>query len=121
MGTTVETTPPFKAGANKDNSQGGIRMERRYAIHTMGATYATGGDTVTLPAAPPGGTLWCVHILSYTRVAGMSIHWNKDTSTPKLIAYDEDNTSGIEAELANASAALAAVVVHLEFIYTIGR
>lgn len=121
MGTTTESTPAFRGGASKDASLGGIRIERLYTKHVMGATYATNGDTITLPAAPPGGTLWCVHILAYTRVAGMSLHWNESTTTPKIVAFDEDNTSGIEAELANANAALAAVNVFLELIYTVGR
>lgn len=121
MGTVTETVPPIAGGTKKSVSDGGgVRFERLLGKHLMGATYATGGDTITMPAAPAGGTLFCVSILAYTRVAGMHIDWNLDTTTPKLIAYDEDNTSGIEAELSNGNAALAAVVVFLEFIYKIG-
>lgn len=120
MGTLVTLVAPASAGAKKDYSEGGIVYDVKYGEFTMGATYATGGDTVPLPDAPPGGVLRAVEIVHYDRLAGMSIHWDGSTVTPKLVAFDEDNVSGIEAELANASAALAAVDVILRFIYRIG-
>ncbi len=121
MGTVTTTVTPVSSGSPKTiQSKGGLRIERVLGKHLMGATYATGGDTITMPGTPPGGTLFCVHILAYDRVAGLSLHWDGSVSTPKIKAFDEDNTSGIEAELANANAALAAVVVYLEFIYKIG-
>lgn len=122
MGTVTTTAGPYANGSPKTvTSRGGMRIERKITKNLMGATYATGGDTVTKPDAPPGGTLIAVQILAdENRPAGISMTWNGSASTPKILAYDEDNTSGIEAELTNANAALAAVVVWLEWIYTVG-
>lgn len=119
MGTMVTVVPPTAGGTKKTVSTGGIRYEKLIGEFTMGATYATGGDTLPLPVVP-GGTLRCVSILYYERVAGMSLHWDGSTSTPKIKAFDEDNASGIEAELANASSALAAVEVIVEYVFRIG-
>jgi len=110
---TASKTPAVSVG-------GGLRVYEVLTRGTMGATYATGGDTVAIPTAPTNYDLWAVEIVSYTRVAGISIHWDQSTSAPKLIAYDEDDTSGIEAQLANASTALAAAVVTLRFIFVAG-
>ncbi len=119
MGTLVTVVPPASGGTLKTVSKGGMRYERLIGEFTMGATYATGGDTLPLPTVP-GGTLRCVSILHYERVAGMSVHWDGSVSAPKIIAFDEDNASGIEAELANASSALAAVEVIVEYIFRVG-
>ena len=121
MGSFTPTQAAFRASRTPAVSVGGgLRVEEMATVGTMGATYATGGDSVAIPTPPPNYDLWAVEIISYTRIAGYSIHWNQSVSTPKLIAYDEDGTSGIEAELANASNALAAVVVYLRFIFVAG-
>lgn len=122
MGTVTTTAGPYASGSPKTvYSTGGRRLVRKVTKNLMGATYATSGDTVTKPDAPPGGTLLCINILADpNRPAGISFTWDGSTSTPKIIAYDEDNTSGIEAELANGSAALVAQVLYIEWIYTVG-
>lgn len=118
MGTTVEVEVPVEGGTRKAVSEAGVRFIHLYGKHTMGATYATGGDTVALPSAPPGYTLWCVNILSAPGLpAGHTLQWDGTEATPKILAYDEDNTTGIQAELAADSAALAAVELYLDFIY----
>lgn len=120
MGTTAETVPAFTGGSPKNFSLGGTKVARVLAKHTMGATYATGGDTITLPPAPAGGTLFCVSVLGYTQTAAaVDILWDGSVVTPKLKVYVE--TTGTSAELANGNAGQAATVVFLEFIYTIGR
>lgn len=120
MGSMVVVTNPRSFGDAPVASRGGVRKRELYGEALMGATYATGGDTLPTPPTISGFTLWAVSILAYERVAGMSLHWNFDTATPKIVAFDEDNASGIEAELANASAALAAVNVKYALIYLSG-
>lgn len=119
MGTTVEVEVPLEGGTRKTVSEAGIKFIHKYGKHTMGATYANpGGDTVSMPDVPPGYTLWCVNILAAPGLpAGYSLVWDGSETTPKIIAYDEDGTSGIQAELTNSSAALAAVELYLDFIY----
>lgn len=122
MGTTVEQLGPLVRASRKAvDSTGGVGAESILMKHTMGATYATGGDTIALPAAPPGCTLFAVHVISHNAGPGMTIVWDHSTSTPKLLWYDEDNTSGVAAEGGNGVNTLAAVVVFLELIYTRGR
>lgn len=121
MGAFTATQGAFRVSVPPAVSRGGgVQAIEILTKGTMGATYATGGDTVAIPSAPTNFDLFAVEIVSYTRVPGISIHWDQSTSAPKLIAYDEDNTSGIEAELANANAALAACVVTLRFIFVAG-
>lgn len=121
MGTVTHTVAPVQGGDLPVASRGGIRFKTVRSKSLMGATYATGGDTVTLPTAPDGYSLYEVRITSSPSLpVGISLHWDGSTSTPKILAYDEDNTSGVQAELANASAALVAAVVFLEFVYKSG-
>lgn len=118
MGSMVEVETPLEGGTRKPVSEAGIKFIHLYGKQTMGATYATGGDTVAVPDAPPGYTLWCLDILSAVGLpAGFTLAWDGDSDEPKILAYDEDDTSGVQAELANGNAALAAVEVYLDFIY----
>lgn len=119
MGTVTQTVAPMKLGSPKTvASRGGRRIERLLGKHLMGATYATGGDTITMPTAPPGGTLFAINVVSYTPQAGVLIQWDQSTSTPKLKVFVE--SAGTSAELANGNAGQAATVVFLEFLYTVG-
>lgn len=121
MGTVTYTIPPIDPGAGKPESHGGVKIVRRLAKCLMGATYATGGDELAVPSAPPGGTLASIAIHSAPSLpAGISLRVVFSTSAPKIMAMDEDNTSGIEAELSNGNAALVAQVVWVEFVWTIG-
>jgi hypothetical protein len=120
MGTIVLTQSPLRASTDPAVSRGGLRTAEYLAKCTMGATYATGGDTVTTPSAPTNYDLFAVEVISHNAGAGIDIEWNQSTSAPKLIAYDEDNTSGVAAQVSDGSSALAAVVVFLRFIYVSG-
>ncbi len=123
MGTVTTTAGPYQGGSPKTvASRGGVQFVRKITKNLMGATYATGGDTVTKPDAPPGGTLFCVHVLAAPNLpVGIDLVWDGAVgATVKILAYDEDNTSGVAAELANASAALVAQVLYIEWIYTVG-
>lgn len=121
MGTVVHTRGAFEAGSPPSVSRGSIREKRLRLKSTMGATYATGGDTVPLPTAPSGYDLDEVRITSSPALpAGITLHWDGSVATPKIVATDEDNTTGISAELASASAALAAAVLYLELVYVSG-
>lgn len=121
MGALVYTQTPFTASKEPAVSVGGgIRAHEVYATATFGATYATGGQTFTQPTVPTNYDLWAVEVLAHDAGAGIDIRWDLSTATPKLLAYDEDDTSGIAAQLANSSAALAAVVVKLRLVYVAG-
>jgi hypothetical protein len=121
MGTVTHTIAPRRAGEPPVVSQGGYREIRLRSKSLMGATYATGGDTVTEPDVPSGYDLQEVRITSAPALlATYTLHWDGSVSTPKIEAYVENATTGISAELGSGSAALAAQVVFLEFIYTSG-
>jgi|GEM_PF-6339491 len=121
MGTIVFTQAPIESSEPPATSRGGgVRVKNFLATMTMGATYATGGDTVTAAATITGYDLFAVEVISHNAGAGIDIVWDHSTSTPKLIAYDEDGTSGIAAQLGNGSSALAAVVVYLRYVYVAG-
>lgn len=120
MGTAAEVITPTEGGTRKAESQGGVRIVRKFGTYTFPATYATGGDTVPQPDAPAGGTLISVHIVHADAPAGMTPKWTGNTTTVKILVTDEDNTSGISAELANANAAMSGLALHLEWIYRIG-
>lgn len=119
MGTVTHSRAPFESGELPVVSRAGIRTKRLRSTSLMGATYATSGDTVTLPTAPAGYTLDEVKITSAIGLpAGFILTWDGNKTTPKIIAYDP--ATGTHAQLANASAALAAVVLYLEFVYVSG-
>ena len=119
MGTVTDVASPIEGGTRTPISRGAARYISLIGKHLMGATYATNGDTITMPGTPPGGTLFCVEVIAVdTLLAGREILWNGSLVTPKLQAFVE--TAGASAELANASATLAAVNVYLRFIYKVG-
>lgn len=120
MGTLATVVEPTEGGAAPMDARGGVRWVRKIGEYTFPATYASGGDTVPLPDAPPGGTLRCVSIVHAATPAGIDVRWDGDTAEPELLAYDEDNTSGVAAELANGNGQLDGLVVILEFLYRVG-
>jgi hypothetical protein len=119
MGNMVTQVAPRRAGDTPPSSQGGVRYEIRRGRATMGATYATGGDSMPTPATISGYTLDEVRITSTTGLpAGVQLQWDGGIAPPKIFAYDP--ATGTHAQLANASAALAAVVVRYEYVYISG-
>ena len=76
------------------------------ASATVGATYATGGQPVTLPGEISGRDLLAVEVLNPHDGTRLWV-WNGSTAAPKLIAYDafateEGNTtdtSGVTARV----------------------
>lgn len=78
---------------------------------TMSASYATGGDTLTLPTSDVRGhDLVGVNVL--TRQDGTRFYdWNGSTSAPKIKAY----TDGATEETSTTD--LSAVTLKVELIY----
>lgn len=120
MGTLAEVIAPSAGGTRKTVSEGGIRYEMWYGEFTFPATYATNGDTVPKPQGPAGGTLKAVQVVHAALPAGIDVQWDGGTSTIKLKAFDEDNTSGVAAELANGNGQLDGITAILGFLYRIG-
>lgn len=117
---TLTATATHRRGGYKEESRGGVRLESIYVVTAGAATYATSGDTLPTPTVPTGWTLLSIELVWWDKAAGITIKWNGNTSTPKLIAFDEDNTSGIEAELANGNAQLNGLAMHFRYNYRIG-
>lgn len=89
------------------------QQTRVYATVTMSSSYATGGDTLTLPDDAKGLQLVGVNVLNpVPTVADRVISWNGDKTTPKLIAM----VMSTGVEVANATN-LSAVTVAVEFIF----
>lgn len=90
---------------------GSIHNLRVIASFTMSASYATGGDTLTLPTNDVRGhELLGVNVL--TRQDGTRFYdWNGSTTAPKIKAYTAGN-----AEVSNATD-LSAVTLKVELIY----
>lgn len=78
---------------------------------TMSASYATGGDTLTLPTADVRGhELVAVNVL--TRQDGTRFYdWNGSVSAPKIKAYTAGNAE------ASSAADLSAITLKVELIY----
>ena len=74
---------------------------------TFDNSYPTGGEAVT-----PANFEFLLNvesvIIGSTDEAGVSARW--DATNDKILLFDEDNTSGIEAEFANAGDASGVVV-----------
>lgn len=120
MTTTIYTTAPVFPAELPTKGAGSMRFQRAYAVATLGTQYDTGGNEVALPDAPDGYDLWCVVVLNHNLGPGLDVWWNQSPSAPKLLVYDEDNTSGIAAELADNDTNHAAKILFLELIYKSG-
>lgn len=109
MGTATMTTAPRAGGNPAPVSVGGVEFVEVYCTQTMSNSYATGGETLVVPAG--FGTLYAVELI--TRHDGTRIwEWDKNTSTPKAIAYDAFATQE------GAATDVSAVVLHIKFIFT---
>jgi hypothetical protein len=117
MGTVAYTETPQRGGSPAPVARGAVTYNLYYAKVTMSASYASGGDTVTKPTVPDNQALWALEVIEHTAGAGIDIRWNGNTTTPKLLMYDEDNTSGVAAEITGDQ---SAVSVFLRFIYKTG-
>lgn len=92
MGTLANTVEFRPVSTPPAVSRGGGSRELRLRGKVTGsASYATGGDTLTVPA-PSGYTLAEVIITSQPATFVREWRWNQDTSTPKLLAFDAVNT-----------------------------
>lgn len=99
-------------GRKKDNlhgTQGGFRVWM--GTITFDSSYPTGGEAVT--AADFGMSAIHTMIISSTDEAGISARW--DHANLKIKLFDEDNTSGVEAEFANTGDASGVVVEAVVF------
>ena len=92
MGTFTNTTQFAPVSNEPAVSRGGGKRELHLRGKVTGsASYATGGDTLSVPA-PSGYTLAEVIITSQPSTFVREWRWNQDTASPKLLAYDAVNT-----------------------------
>lgn len=71
-----------------------------FATITFDSSYPTGGEALAESDFDSVGSLDAV-IVSQTNVAGIDAVW--DSANSKVLLYDEDNTSGIAAEVADTT------------------
>jgi hypothetical protein len=110
MGTFTNTSQFTPVSEPPAVSRGGGKRELVLRAKLTGsASYATGGDTVTLPA-PDGYTLYELRVTSQPPATRTYV-WDQSTSAPKLIAFDAFATQ--EANATNVSAD----VIFVEAIY----
>jgi hypothetical protein len=76
----------------------GARRANRATV-TFDSSYPTGGEALT--AAAFGLSDIQDVFVEQPNTAGIDVRY--DSSAEKLVIYDEDNTSGVAAEVANAS------------------
>lgn len=101
MGTVANTAPFVEYGSTTPVSKGGKRRVVMIGTVTMSNSYATGGDTITVPVIT-GYSLKAVEVVN--RTDGTRLYdWDGSTATPKLKAY-----TGLAAE-AVATTDLSAV------------
>lgn len=109
MGTATLASAPRVGGTKAPVSVGAQNFTTVYTTQTMSNSYATGGETLVVPAGY--GTVYAVEII--TRHDGTRIwEWDKSTSTPKAIAYDAFATQ--EGNATDVSA----VTLYIKFIFT---
>lgn len=107
-------TPSLSAGS----SYGPVRafglgsVTLAFATVTVGATYATGGQPVTLPGEIAGRTLAAITVLNPHDGTRLWV-WNGSTSAPTLMAYDAFAT-----QEGNATDTSAVTVRYLMFVFT---
>ena len=112
MGTFTNTTQFSPVSNEPAVSRGGGKRELCLRGKVTGsASYATGGDTLSVPA-PSGYTLAEVRITSQPATFVREWRWDQSTSTPKLLAFDAVNTQ--EGNATDVSAD----VLFVELLYT---
>lgn len=112
MGATGTPTILGGGGAVAPVSQmGSTNNLRVLTSFTMSNSYATNGDTLTLPTVDVRGReLVAVHVL--TPQDGTRFYaWNGSVSAPKIVAYTAASTQ------ANSTTDLSAVTLKVELIY----
>lgn len=121
MGSLVYTQAPFEVSSQPAVSKGGgVRSLQFLFKATMGTQYDTGGQTFTQPTVPSNYDLFLVEVIDHDLGAGYDVRWNLDAATPKLLVYDEDNTSGVAAENADDATIHAVKVVWVRLTYVAG-
>ena len=82
----------------RNGVEGNVRVWE--GIVTFDSSYPTGGEAVT--AGNFGFTLEILNVIAgQTNVAGIDAVW--DSANSKVLLYDEDNTSGIAAQVADTT------------------
>ena len=111
MGTFTNTTQFKQVSEEPAVSRGGAREIKLRGKITGSSSYATGGDTVTVPTIT-GATLAEVRITAQPPSGTRVWAWDQGTSTPKILAFDAFATQ--EANATNVSAD----VLFVELVYT---
>jgi hypothetical protein len=108
--TTLDTTST--AGRGYIEFEGGRNALLVYVTFVMSASYATGGDTLTLPSDVTGRELKAVIILNPLDGTRM-YQWNGDTAAPKIMAF-----TGLGTEVANTTDLDAVAAREALLLYT---
>ena len=109
MGTATLASAPRVGGTKAPVSIGAQNFTVVYTTQTMSNSYATGGETLVVPAGY--GTVYAVELI--TRHDATRIwEWNGSTSTPKAKAYDAFATEE------GAATDVSAVTLYIRFIFT---
>lgn len=76
---------------------------------TESGTYSAGGSPITAASL---GLRYIEHLtVSPPAAAGIHVAWDQTPGTSvKVLTYDEDNTSGVEAEFAGTAAAVYSIL-----------
>lgn len=111
MGTVANTVQFTPISEEPAVSRAGVRELRLRGKVTGSSSYATGGETLTVPTLT-GYTLYEVRITSQPPAGTRLWAWDGSTSTPKLKAYDafatqEGNATDVSAD-----------VLFIELVYT---
>lgn len=108
MGTVSITAGPLQASEQPAVSRGGRRRTTVYGTFSMSASYATGGDTITVPNASSYGTLVFLTV-SPSISGGYALSWATDGSA-KIQAYDvQDATAANLGDEAGSTADLSTI------------
>lgn len=87
----------------------GDRIHSRCTV-TESGTYSAGGTPIT--AAALGLKYIEAAFPSPVNAAGISVAWNQTPGTSiNILTYDEDNTSGVEAQFVGTAAAVYSLLV----------
>ena len=112
MGVTATTVGTSNtAGRSRVEFEGGRRALLIPVTFTMSASYATGGDTLTLPSDITKRGLAAVVILN--PLDGTRIYqWNGSTATPKIQAFTAPGTEVTATTNLSAVAARSALLLY---------
>lgn len=114
MGTVANTTDFREGGSPKAVSRGGKTLRYFLGKVTLSSSYATGGDTLTVPTLPTGFSLVAVFIAENPDATPRFVSWDGSTGTPKLKAFVE--STGTLGEVANTTN-LSAVTRNVLLVY----